>query len=38
MSGLLASLVLIGGFIAFLAIFLFFVGLAVYFMYRTGSR
>jgi hypothetical protein len=38
MSGLLASLVLIGGFLAFLAIFLFLAGLAVYFMYRMGSR
>jgi hypothetical protein len=38
MSGLLASLVLIGGLIIFLAILLFLIGVALYFMDRMGSR
>lgn len=38
MSGLLASLVLIGGLLVFLAIFVFLIGLGIYLVYRMGSR
>jgi hypothetical protein len=38
MSGLLASLVLIGVFLGFMAILLFLCGLGIYWMHRAGNR
>ena len=38
MSGLLASLALIGGFIAFVALLVVVIGLVIFGLYRTGDR